>query len=224
MQDHSFSHSASRSLNSSSSPSDCSNLNGLHSKSSSHNTQMPGLAHLGSRLTALNVEFVAKPNEAHKIHSALPSAIDGALGEVAGFAGSFVMIANYEARLVTVVTLWSGEDRLQRPARSLHGSLPARANASRVCTRQQASFATIRTTLHCRTVRIISAGGPRGTRAVRCVMRRVGGCAAFTENCRQHFRAFATSNLHWGTMRRGTASGKLVFAVRFGGHVNDVRR
>ena len=76
--------------------------------------QMPGLAHLGSRITALNVEFVAKPNEAHKIHSALPAAIDGALGQVAGFAGGFVMIANYEARLVTVVTLWSGEDRLQR--------------------------------------------------------------------------------------------------------------
>jgi hypothetical protein len=39
---------------------------------------------------------------------------NGALGEVAGFAGSFVMIANHEARLVTVVTLWSGEDRMQR--------------------------------------------------------------------------------------------------------------
>jgi len=40
--------------------------------------------------------------------------MDGALGDVAGFAGSFVMIANHEARLVTVVTLWSGEDRMQR--------------------------------------------------------------------------------------------------------------
>jgi hypothetical protein len=69
---------------------------------------------IGSRITALSVEFVAKPNEAHKIHSALPAAIDGALGEIAGFAGSFVMIANHEARLVTVVTLWTGEDRMQR--------------------------------------------------------------------------------------------------------------
>jgi hypothetical protein len=57
---------------------------------------------------------VAKPSEAHKIHTALPAAIHGALGEVAGFAGCFVMIANHEARLVTVVTLWSGEDRMQR--------------------------------------------------------------------------------------------------------------
>jgi hypothetical protein len=119
MQDHSFSHLASRSLDSSSSPSNPSNLNGLNSKSSSYNAPLPGLTQLSSRITALNVEFVAKPDEAHKIHSALPAAIDGALGEVAGFAGSFVMIANYEARLVTVVTLWSGEDRLQRSSENL---------------------------------------------------------------------------------------------------------
>ncbi len=73
-----------------------------------------GMCYTSSRITALNIEFVAKPNEAHKIHSALPAAINGALGEVAGFAGCFVMIANHEARLVTVVTLWSGEDRMQR--------------------------------------------------------------------------------------------------------------
>jgi hypothetical protein len=67
-----------------------------------------------SAITALNIEFVAKPNEAHKVQAALPAAINGALGEVAGFAGTFVMIANHEARLITVVTLWTGEDRLQR--------------------------------------------------------------------------------------------------------------
>jgi hypothetical protein len=72
------------------------------------------MCYTSSRITALNIEFVAKPNEAHKIHAALPAAIHGALGEVAGFAGCFVMIANHEARLVTVVTLWSGEDRMQR--------------------------------------------------------------------------------------------------------------
>jgi len=64
-------------------------------------------------ITALNIEFVAKPDAAHKVHGALPGAISGALGEVAGFAGAFVLIANYEARLVTVVTLWTGEDRMQ---------------------------------------------------------------------------------------------------------------
>ena len=73
-----------------------------------------GMCHADSRITALHIEFVAKPNEAHKVHAALPAAIDGAFGEIAGFAGSFVMIANHEARLVTVVTFWMGEDRLQR--------------------------------------------------------------------------------------------------------------
>ena len=73
-----------------------------------------GMCYTSSRITALNIEFVAKPNEAHKIHAALPPAINGALGEVAGFAGCFVMIANHEARLVTVITLWIGEDRMQR--------------------------------------------------------------------------------------------------------------
>jgi hypothetical protein len=73
-----------------------------------------GMCHAASRITALNIEFVAKPNEAHRVHAALPAAIGGALGEIAGFAGSFVLIANHEARLVTVVTLWSGEDRIQR--------------------------------------------------------------------------------------------------------------
>jgi hypothetical protein len=72
------------------------------------------MCYTSSRITALNIEFVAKPDEAHKVHAVLPAAINGALGEVAGFAGSFVMIANHEARLVTVVTLWSGEDRMQR--------------------------------------------------------------------------------------------------------------
>ena len=72
-----------------------------------------------SRITALNIEFVAKPSEAHKVQSALPAAIHGAFGEIAGFAGGFVLIANYEARLVTIVTLWTGEDRLQRCSENL---------------------------------------------------------------------------------------------------------
>jgi hypothetical protein len=72
------------------------------------------MCYTSSRITALSIELVARPNEAHKVHAALPAAIHAALGEVAGFAGCFVMIANHEARLVTVVTLWSGEDRMQR--------------------------------------------------------------------------------------------------------------
>jgi hypothetical protein len=73
----------------------------------------------GLPITALNVEFVAKPGEAHKVQATVPAGIQGALGEVAGFAGVLVLIANYEARLVTVVTLWTGEDRLQRCSENL---------------------------------------------------------------------------------------------------------
>jgi hypothetical protein len=62
----------------------------------------------------LSIEFVAKPNEAQNVQSSLAAAIQGALGQVAGFTGSFVFIANHEARLVTVITLWSGENRVQR--------------------------------------------------------------------------------------------------------------
>lgn len=73
-----------------------------------------GLLPSGSEITTLNIEFVAKPSEAHKVQTSLPVAVHGALRGVAGFAGSFVMIANHETRLVTVVTFWKGEDRSQR--------------------------------------------------------------------------------------------------------------
>ena len=114
MQSHSHSNPLSRSLDANPSRLNPSILGASYSQSTNSNAITPNLAHARSRVTALSVEFVAKPSEAQKIHSALPAAIDGALGEVAAFAGSFVMIANYEARLVTVVTLWSGEDRVQR--------------------------------------------------------------------------------------------------------------
>jgi len=62
-------------------------------------------------VTALSIEFVAKPQEAHRVQAAIPSAIAGALKDVTGFAGCLVMISDHEARLVTVVTLWAGSDR-----------------------------------------------------------------------------------------------------------------
>ena len=73
-----------------------------------------GGAQAASRITALSIEFVAKPNETHRLQTALPSALHSTLGEVAGFAGGFVLIANYEARLITLVTLWTGADRMRQ--------------------------------------------------------------------------------------------------------------
>jgi hypothetical protein len=62
-------------------------------------------------VTALSVEFVAKPQEAARVEAAIPMAITGSLKDVTGFAGCLVMISDQEMRLVTVVTLWTGMDR-----------------------------------------------------------------------------------------------------------------
>ena len=77
-------------------------------------------------VTALSVEFVAKPQETHRMEAAIPAAIAGALKNVNGFAGCLVMISDQEARLVTVVTLWAGSDRTKccsQNARRVHALL-----------------------------------------------------------------------------------------------------
>src|SRR6266403_520206 len=48
-------------------------------------------------VTALSVEFVAKPQEAHRVQAAIPTALAGALKDVNGFAGCLVMISDQEA-------------------------------------------------------------------------------------------------------------------------------
>lgn len=67
-----------------------------------------------SAMTALSVEFVAKPEVAREAEHAIPAAIDGSLREVGGYAGCLVMISNQEARLITVVTFWAGANRAER--------------------------------------------------------------------------------------------------------------
>ena len=64
-----------------------------------------------SQVTALSIEFVAKPQEAYRAQLAIPPALTGAFKEVTGFAGCLVMVSGQEARLLTVLTLWSGHDR-----------------------------------------------------------------------------------------------------------------
>jgi hypothetical protein len=63
-------------------------------------------------LAALSNEFVAKPVEAHRLHTAIRAAVGDGLNQMPGFAGCLVMISNREARLVTVVTFWSSADRV----------------------------------------------------------------------------------------------------------------
>jgi hypothetical protein len=58
--------------------------------------------------TTISVEFVAKPNASHRVHSLVPAAIASTLEGVTGFAGCAVMVSNMEERLVTVLTFWEG--------------------------------------------------------------------------------------------------------------------
>jgi hypothetical protein len=71
------------------------------------------------RVTAMSVEFVAKPQEAHRVQTAIPAALTGALQNVSGFAGCLVMVSEQETRLVTVITLWVGNDRLKQSRENL---------------------------------------------------------------------------------------------------------
>ena len=65
-------------------------------------------------ISAVCIEFAAKPHETPRVAAEAPHAIARALKYVSGFAGCLVMILDHEARLVTVVTFWKGEDRLRR--------------------------------------------------------------------------------------------------------------
>ncbi len=59
--------------------------------------------------TTISIEFVAKPNESHRVHALVPAAITSTLEGVVGFAGCAVMASNQEERLVTVLTFWLGD-------------------------------------------------------------------------------------------------------------------
>jgi len=64
-------------------------------------------------LTALSVEFVAKPEEAQRAEHSIPVAMQRSLSELTGYAGCLVMISDQEARLITVITFWSGPQGAQ---------------------------------------------------------------------------------------------------------------
>jgi hypothetical protein len=65
-------------------------------------------------ITALSVEFVAVPHEAKNVQAVIPADIDEALQVVDGYAGCMVLASDQEARLITVITLWSGAERVRR--------------------------------------------------------------------------------------------------------------
>ncbi len=79
--------------------------------------ESPGARRAGG-LTAFSFEFVAKPEQAASATRYLPAAIQSGLEDVAGFAGSLVMVSDQEARLVTVITFWQGSEARKSCAQS----------------------------------------------------------------------------------------------------------
>lgn len=77
------------------------------------------IARAPSALTAFTFEFVAKPEQAASAPLLLPAAIQSGLEDIAGFAGSLVMVSDQEARLITVIIFWSGPDSRRSCERSV---------------------------------------------------------------------------------------------------------
>lgn len=78
-------------------------------------TEMAAPCHAAAAsLTALSIEFVAKPAEAQRAQMTIPVTVNSTLRGVCGYAGCLVMAADQEARLITVITFWIGEDRGKR--------------------------------------------------------------------------------------------------------------
>src|SRR5258706_3907869 len=74
-------------------------------------------------LPAVCIEFVAKPEEVHRLRNAIPAAVRDGLRQVPGFVGCLVMISDRECRLVTVITFWTEAERTtcsSRRARRVH--------------------------------------------------------------------------------------------------------
>ena len=65
-------------------------------------------------VVALGVEFVALPGKAALLQSAIPEAVRDTIGNSRSFAGCMVLVSEEEARLVTVITLWTGRDRIEQ--------------------------------------------------------------------------------------------------------------
>jgi hypothetical protein len=82
------------------------------------NLESSGVRRTGG-LTAFSFEFVAKPEQAANAVSNLPAAIHSGLEDVAGFAGSLVMVSDQEARLITVMIFWQGSEAQKSCAQSL---------------------------------------------------------------------------------------------------------
>jgi len=100
-----------------------------------------------SGVIALTVEFVAKPKVAQRVKTIIPATIAGAFEGVTGFAGYLVMVSDQEPRLVTVVTLWTGDNRSTSGRENARWVRKLLAPYLDRCLRVQTSFAHLPTFL-----------------------------------------------------------------------------
>jgi len=63
---------------------------------------------------AHGVEFVALPGKAAILQSVIPNAMRNTIGNSRSFSGCMVLVSEEEARLVTVITLWTGRNRMEQ--------------------------------------------------------------------------------------------------------------
>lgn len=116
---------------------------------------------------ALTIEFVAKPDKAASAPAFLPAAITGALGDVTGFAGCLVMVSDQEARLITVVTLWAGNDSQKCCAENLRWVRALLSNYVDRCLRVQTMVAHLPSlSVGCEQQNSVSAGSLMEERTV----------------------------------------------------------
>ena len=98
-------------------------------------------ARAANGLTAFSFEFVAKPEQAAGAPVLLPAAIRSGLEDIAGFAGSLVMVSDQEARLVTVIIFWNGTEARRSCERSMRRVRALLAPYLDRCLRAQNLFA-----------------------------------------------------------------------------------
>jgi len=63
---------------------------------------------------AHGVEFVALPGRSKELQRTIPETLRSVLGNSGGFLGCMVFVSEQEARLMTVITLWTGRDAAEQ--------------------------------------------------------------------------------------------------------------
>lgn len=67
------------------------------------------------KVSAQSLEFVAKPGAFEPLRTCILATIREVLGASPNFSGCMILVSEQEVRLVTLLTLWTGEDLADAP-------------------------------------------------------------------------------------------------------------